>query len=39
MKLRSAKMDNAAIFALAIVLAIVVGYLAHKNHWKIADIF
>jgi hypothetical protein len=32
-------MDNAAIFALAIVLAVVVGYLAHKNHWKIADIF
>jgi hypothetical protein len=32
-------MDNAAIFALAIVLAIVVGYFAHKKHWKIADIF
>lgn len=39
MRLRSVKMDNAAIFAIAIVVAIVIGYMAHKNHWKIADYF
>ena len=32
-------MDNAAIFSFAIIAAIIVGYIAHKNHWKIADIF
>jgi hypothetical protein len=32
-------MDNAGIFALAIIAAIVIGYIAHKNHWKIADYF
>lgn len=32
-------MDNAVIFVLVIVFAVVLGYIAHKNHWKIADIF
>lgn len=32
-------MDNAGIFVLAIVAAIVIGYMAHRNHWKIADYF
>jgi len=27
------------IFALTIPLAVIIGYLAVKNHWKIADIF
>lgn len=32
-------MDNAIIFAFTIIIAILVGYKAHKNHWKIADFF
>ncbi|MDQ1338989.1 MAG: hypothetical protein QG567_138 [Campylobacterota bacterium] len=32
-------MDNATIFIFTIIIAVVVGYMAHKNHWKIADIF
>jgi len=32
-------MDNAAIFSLVVIAAIIIGYIAHKNHWKIADIF
>lgn len=39
MRSRSVKMDNAGIFALAIVAAVIIGYIAHKNHWKIADYF
>ncbi len=32
-------MDNVSIFVFTVITAIVVGYLAHKNHWKIADYF
>jgi hypothetical protein len=39
MRLRSVKMDNATLFVFTIVVAVVIGYIAHKNHWKIADYF
>ena len=32
-------MDNALIFSIAVIAAIIIGYIAHKNHWKIADYF
>jgi len=32
-------MDNVTIFAFTVAAAVIVGYLAHKNHWKIADLF
>jgi len=32
-------MDNATIFSIAVIAAIIIGYMAHKNHWKIADYF
>lgn len=32
-------MDNATIFSITIIAAIIIGYMAHKNHWKIADYF
>lgn len=32
-------MDNVSIFIITVVTAVIVGYLAHKNNWKIADYF
>lgn len=32
-------MDNVSIFVFTVIIAIVIGYFAHKNHWKIADYF
>lgn len=32
-------MDNATLFVLTVVVAVTIGYLAHKYHWKIADFF
>jgi len=32
-------MDNATLFVITIILAVSIGYIAHKNHWKIADYF
>lgn len=34
-------MENLGLLALAIgfVAAWIIGYMAHKNHWKIADFF
>ena len=32
-------MDSALLFLISIVVAIVIGYFAHKYHWKIVDFF
>lgn len=32
-------MDNSIIFVITVVSAIVIGHVAAKRHWKIADIF
>jgi len=32
-------MDNSIIFVITVVSAIIIGYVAVKRHWKIADIF
>lgn len=32
-------MDSATLFVITIILAVGFGYIAHKNHWKIADYF
>ena len=32
-------MDNSIILTLTIIIAITLGYSAHKYHWKIADYF
>jgi len=32
-------MDNLIIFVITVVSAIVIGYIAVKRQWKIADIF
>jgi len=31
--------DLTFLFPLALLIAPIIGYLAVKNHWKIADIF
>lgn len=32
-------MDSAVLFAITIVVSVVLGYFAHKYHWKIVDLF
>ncbi len=32
-------MDNAVLFLVTIVTSVVIGYFAHKYHWKIVDYF
>lgn len=32
-------MDSALLFIISIVAGVVIGYSAHKHHWKIVDYF
>lgn len=32
-------MNSAFLFVVTLVIAMVIGYIAYKKHWKIADFF
>jgi len=33
------QMDSALLFLISIVASVIIGYFAHKHHWKIVDFF
>jgi len=32
-------MDSSMLFLISVIVAMAIGYLAVKRHWKIADLF